>query len=60
MNRYFRIEYAVVGSVDFTKTDNVSIWTNSISDAIKQFTEKEWDEGGYMIRYTEYAIKSIT
>ena len=56
MNKQFIITYEVVGG---KRTDNVTIWSDTIMHAVEIFTKTDMSVRGLEIKYTEYAIKNI-
>jgi hypothetical protein len=55
-NKYFTISYEEEGS---KRIDTIMIWSNSITNAIKEFTNTEFNCNGFIYKYSEYAIKNI-
>jgi len=55
-NRFYRIKYEVVGG---KRNDEIFIWSNSLTNAIKEFINTEIETYSIKVKYTEYAIVSI-
>jgi len=57
MNQMYKVVYERVGD---RKHDYVNIWAADIADAVNVFESTEIDDGIIPIKYTKYAIISIT
>jgi hypothetical protein len=56
MNKYFTITYSVVGG---KFNDTIMIWSDTMTNAIKEFINTEIETFGVKVKYTEYAILKV-